>query len=165
MPNNGKAANSSSEAKKTVESQTAARSTVRSSPRRRNNVKSTNTNSPTTSGIRQAPKAANEPTKPADKQHVSDPEVEGYTAPNGTHLRKDELDKLSMGVKVPDKDTVYFHPSFVEDSWKGLKPVMMECSGRWWLVVFLLFPSIFACPFPCILPMCRCPSYLSGFYS
>lgn len=83
-------------------------------------------------------KFANEPPKPADDERARS-EIGGYTAPNGTHLRAGELRQLSNGVKRPDRDRVYFRPSFVEDPWKGVKPVMIECSNRWWLVAF--FPS------------------------
>lgn len=55
-----------------------------------------------------------------------------YTAPSGAFLNSNQLARLSEGVKVPPKYTVYFLPSFVEDPWKGLKSVRIGCLSRFW---------------------------------
>ncbi|KAA8646373.1 uncharacterized protein ATNIH1004_007803 [Aspergillus tanneri] len=68
----------------------------------------------------------------ADVRAASRSEIGGYTAPNGSHLPKDELLKLSDGVKTSNSDKVYFRPSFLEDPWKGLKAIKMECTSRYW---------------------------------
>ena len=55
-----------------------------------------------------------------------------YQAPSGAFLNSSQLARLSEGVKVPPKYTVYFLPSFVEDPWKGLKSVRIGCLSRFW---------------------------------
>ncbi|PLB53130.1 hypothetical protein P170DRAFT_434850 [Aspergillus steynii IBT 23096] len=133
MSNNRKTSNPTSEVKRPVEAQTTSRSRseVRSSSRPRNNIQPSNAQTPVSSGTRRNAKVVSEPKKSADSQRARS-EIGGYTAPNGTHLRVGELQRLSCGVKVPNKDTAYFRPSFVEDPWKDVKPIMTECSNRWW---------------------------------
>ncbi|KAL4931193.1 uncharacterized protein BDV17DRAFT_289180 [Aspergillus undulatus] len=46
-----------------------------------------------------------------------------YMAPSGILLGVDDLRKLALGTMFKGKDKVYFIPSFIEDPWKGLKPV------------------------------------------
>ncbi|KAH8424067.1 uncharacterized protein LDX57_001824 [Aspergillus melleus] len=145
MSNNRKAPSSLGEAKKNISAQTASRSEVRSSNRRRNNSEPANPNPPMVSGTKTTPKVASEPKKSGGNQHAPrtekkpmgnqlapHPEVGGYTAPNGNHLRKGELNKLANGVKVPNGDKAYFLPSFVENPWKDVVPVLTECCARWW---------------------------------
>lgn len=68
-----------------------------------------------------------------DKRAVSrQHEQEGYTAPNGECLNKNQLARYAEGMKSPHKDTVYFQPSFIEDPWAGMKPVLIPCSPRYW---------------------------------
>ena len=55
-----------------------------------------------------------------------------YQAPSGAFLNSNQLARLSEGVKMPPKHTVYFLPSFVEDPWKGLKSVEIGCLSRFW---------------------------------
>ena len=55
-----------------------------------------------------------------------------YTAPNGFKFRRDVLSKWSLGIKTPKKLTIYFRPNFVEDPWKGLKPVLTISHKHWW---------------------------------
>ncbi|ODM22065.1 hypothetical protein SI65_02911 [Aspergillus cristatus] len=69
----------------------------------------------------------------SDKRVVSrQHEQEGYTAPNGEFLNKNQLARYAEGMKSPHKDTVYFQPSFIEDPWAGMKPVLVPCSRRYW---------------------------------
>ncbi|PTU21300.1 hypothetical protein P175DRAFT_0500202 [Aspergillus ochraceoroseus IBT 24754] len=44
-------------------------------------------------------------------------------APNGSLISKEELVKLSAGLRLDNTDTVYFLPSFIEEPWKGMKAV------------------------------------------
>ncbi|PWY80298.1 hypothetical protein BO94DRAFT_587756 [Aspergillus sclerotioniger CBS 115572] len=55
-----------------------------------------------------------------------------YTAPNGCKVRRDVLSKWSLGIKTSNKLTIYFRPNFVEDPWKGLKPVLTISHKHWW---------------------------------
>ena len=69
--------------------------------------------------------------KKSDKRAVSrQHEQEGYTAPNGTFLNKNQLARLADGIKNANGDTAYFQPSFIEDPWAGMKPVKIPCSRR-----------------------------------
>lgn len=69
--------------------------------------------------------------KKSDKRAVSrQHEQEGYTAPNGTFLNKNQLARLADGIKNSNGDTAYFQPSFIEDPWAGMKPVKIPCSRR-----------------------------------
>ncbi|KAI9043707.1 uncharacterized protein KD926_003057 [Aspergillus affinis] len=129
VPNNRKGPSSLDEVKKIAVSQTTYRSGARSSNRPRNNSEPTNPNLPMISGARTTPKIVSEPKKSVGNQSAPRTEVGGYTAPNGTHLRKNELHNLSRGVKILNKDTAYFLPSFVEDPWKDVKPIMTECDA------------------------------------
>lgn len=55
----------------------------------------------------------------------------GYLAPNGTYMSPEELKAYAKGVKNENGDTVVFFPEFIEDPWKGLKPVPTECERRY----------------------------------
>lgn len=69
--------------------------------------------------------------KKSDRRAVSrQHEQEGYTAPNGTFLNKNQLARLVDGIKNANGDTAYFQPSFIEDPWAGMKPVKIPCSRR-----------------------------------
>ncbi|PYH45534.1 uncharacterized protein BP01DRAFT_43337 [Aspergillus saccharolyticus JOP 1030-1] len=55
-----------------------------------------------------------------------------YTAPNGTRfIRHNDLLKWAVGVKDKHDDLVVFMPVFVENPWKGLKPVLTTCAARY----------------------------------
>jgi len=68
-----------------------------------------------------------------DKRAISrQHEQEGYMAPNGEFLNKNQLARYAEGMRIRHKDTVYFQPSFIEDPWAGMKPVTIPCSRRYW---------------------------------
>ncbi|GES61927.1 hypothetical protein BO71DRAFT_487919 [Aspergillus terreus] len=64
-------------------------------------------------------------------QSQKQPSGGGYTSPNGTYVGREELVKLSNGVKIENDDTVYFLPSFVIDPWKGVRVMKTECLRRY----------------------------------
>lgn len=72
--------------------------------------------------------------KPEKRMQYSAQDVrsQDYQAPSGAFLNSNQLARLSEGVKMPLKHTVYFLPSFVEDPWKGLKSVKIGCLSRFW---------------------------------
>ncbi|KAL5340090.1 hypothetical protein BJX70DRAFT_131692 [Aspergillus crustosus] len=63
-------------------------------------------------------------------QHPSEraPTPAAYTAPNGIQFTKDELRKLALGIRLEDGLKVFFLPCFIDDPWKGLKPVPSNVS-------------------------------------
>lgn len=72
--------------------------------------------------------------KPEKRVQYSAQDVrsQDYQAPSGAFLNSNQLARLSEGVKLPPRHTVYFLPSFVEDPWKGLKSVKIGCLSRFW---------------------------------
>lgn len=73
-------------------------------------------------------------TKRDDNSGPSEPESrrhQGYTAHTGTYFSLRELAKLSRGLKIPNGDTVYFRPSFVEDPWNNMPAIKTHCLSRY----------------------------------
>ncbi|RAL01801.1 uncharacterized protein BO80DRAFT_444484 [Aspergillus ibericus CBS 121593] len=95
---------------------------------------SANSRSMTSPAAKVASKAGDQPHKNKGTVPYRRPpqDVLVYTAPNGYRFRRDELSKASLGIKHPNKLTVYFRPNFVEDPWKGLKPVLIKPNQHWW---------------------------------
>ncbi|PYH89461.1 hypothetical protein BO71DRAFT_487919 [Aspergillus ellipticus CBS 707.79] len=63
------------------------------------------------------------------RQHA---EIPVYVAPTGVRFRRDELIKWSNGIKNRKNDLVYFRPSFIEDPWKNMKPVLTTFLERYY---------------------------------
>lgn len=82
------------------------------------------TNRTTASTSEEARSAGPDKAGPQSQKQHSDG---GYTAPNGTFIGKDELVKLSNGVKIANGDTVCFLPSFVINPWEGVRVMKTEC--------------------------------------
>ncbi|PYI10276.1 hypothetical protein BO78DRAFT_361526 [Aspergillus sclerotiicarbonarius CBS 121057] len=94
---------------------------------------STNNRSMTSPVAKVASKAGDQTHKSKGREPYQRPrqDILVYTAPNGYRFRRDELSKASLGVKHPNKLTVYFRPNFVEDPWKGLKPILIKSHQHW----------------------------------
>ncbi|RAK83516.1 hypothetical protein BO79DRAFT_233268 [Aspergillus costaricaensis CBS 115574] len=55
-----------------------------------------------------------------------------YTAPNRKQFRNDDLIRWSDGIKTLSGAMAYFQPSFIQDPWKDMKPVVAKFLERYW---------------------------------
>ncbi|OJJ75979.1 hypothetical protein ASPBRDRAFT_51664 [Aspergillus brasiliensis CBS 101740] len=55
-----------------------------------------------------------------------------YMAPNRKQFRNDDLVRWSDGIKTSSGAMAYFQPDFIQDPWKGMKPVLTKFLERYW---------------------------------